>query len=106
MFKHTRMRRGAAATFVVNLAHFEHGPPIGDAEGKIQVLLDNKHGGSVPRSFVEQNADDAIDDGRLQAFRNLIDEQEARSKHESPRQDQHFLFAARQRARLLSEPRL
>jgi hypothetical protein len=48
VFEHTRVRFQAAWTFVVDFAHFEHGPSIGHSERKIQVLLDNEHRGSVP----------------------------------------------------------
>src|ERR1700684_2343110 len=106
VFEHARVRFQTTRTFVVDLAHLEHGPPVGDSEGKIEVLLDNEHRGSVPQSFAAQNTDDAIDDGRLQAFRDLVNEQQAWSKHEGAGENQHLLFAARQRPRLLSEPLL
>ena len=104
VLEHARVRFQTARAFVVDLAHLEHGPPIGDSEGKIEVLLDNEHCGSISRSLVAQNADDAIDNGGLQAFRDFVNEQQARSKHEGAGEDQHFLFAARQCARFLFEP--
>jgi hypothetical protein len=104
VFEHTRVRVLTTRTLVVDLAHFEHGPAVSDSEREIEVLLDNQHRGSVSRSFVAQHADDAIDNGRLQAFRDLVNEQQAWSKHEGAGENQHLLFAARQRARFLFEP--
>ena len=104
VFEHTRLRFRTTWTFVDDLAHFQYGPPVGDTEGKIQVLLDDEHRGSVSRSFIAQNARRCIDNGRLQAFRDLVNEQQARSKHEGAGENQHFLFAARQRARFLFKP--
>ena len=65
----------ANLALIVDFAELEHGPPIGDPQCEIEILLDDQHGSSAPAALFLQRGRDAVHDGGLQPFRNLIDQQ-------------------------------
>src|SRR5207244_7321730 len=73
-----------------------------------RVLLDEQDA-DAGRVDLADHAKDLPHDERRQAKRGLVEEQEARARHQRTRDREHLLFAARQRrrtlARALSEDR-
>src|SRR5262249_60915021 len=69
-------------------------------ERHVRVLLDQEHGDPALVDLANRAEDLAHEQGR-ESERRLVQEQEARARHESAADGQHLLLAARERARAL-----
>src|SRR5205085_4421334 len=67
---------------------------IGDADGLIEVLLGHQYGQLKPLLQFLDLVDRATDEDRGETDRRLVDQQDARRRHQGARQRQHLLLAA------------
>ena len=61
------------------------------------VLLDQQHGGAVV-AHLGDDVEHVVDDGRRQPERRLVEQHDARPRHQRPADRHHLLLAARQLA--------
>src|SRR3984893_7988461 len=69
--------------------------PVGDRKRSAQVLLDQENRQSLALDTLEHR-DDLLHDHRRQAFRGLVEQQQAGIEHERARDRKHLLLAARE----------
>ena len=77
------------------MLHHDH--PVAQVEGVRHVLLDDEQRGARVAQTGERLVD-PVDDGRRQAERELVGDQQLRRLDQHPGHRQHPLLAARQRA--------
>src|SRR3989454_6120427 len=90
-------------TTLFRSALLEHVGAHGDLERERRVLLDEQHGDAArvdPLDHVEHSEDYR----RGETERGLIEQEQARLRHERPSDREHLLLAAGERARRLLEP--
>src|SRR6185312_8464131 len=71
---------------------------LGEPERDVDELLDQEHADPIVRRVLERR-DQALDDDRGEAERELVDEHELRPRYERLREHDHLLLAAREGAR-------
>src|SRR6266566_6765600 len=79
---------------------------VGELERVERVLLDQEHGELVLAVEVANRGENLFDQEWREAERRLVEQQEPRPPHESARDRQHLLLAARKRAAALAQPLL
>src|ERR1700677_1243183 len=72
--------------------------PVRQLADEIKRLLDQNHRDGVGPLELQQMISDFVDDGRLNAFRRLVQENERRFTAKTPRNSQDLLLAAAQNA--------
>src|SRR5262249_25433776 len=85
-----------------DLAVDHHVAAMGELEGMVGVLLDQEDGHLLLLVDVADDLEDLLDDQRREAERRLVEQQQPRPAHQRPRDRQHLLLAARQRAAALA----
>src|SRR6478736_2102459 len=97
-----RSRVGGLAAFN-DLASLQHRKPVGDRAREGHVLLDEQEGRPAGLPLMADHPGQPLDDGGLQAFGDLVDQDQPRLCGEGARNQQHLLLAARKRARALPQ---
>src|SRR5262245_39127260 len=77
---------------------------IGDAQRLGEILLGHEHGELVALLELLDGVDSAADHDRAQAHRGLVDQEDARSRHQRAAERQHLLLAAAHAAGELAAP--
>src|SRR6266542_4250160 len=80
---------------------FEEVGVVGELERHRGVLLDQQHAHALLLVDGAHDAEDLAGDQGRESERRLVQQQEARARHEGARHRQHLLLPARERARLL-----
>src|ERR1700722_15980750 len=96
-------RAGFDNTDIVDLAALQYGPSIGNRQRKCDILFDQQDRRRVGVALIAQYTGNPLDDGWLQAFGYLVDDQQSRPHHDGARHDKHLLLASRQSTRLLRQ---
>src|SRR5262249_26363194 len=86
------------AALECDLAVHDHIAAIGDADGLVEILLGHQHGQREAFFQLLDLVYGAADQDRGEVDRGLVDQQNARRRHQRPSQGQHLLLAARQAA--------
>src|SRR5581483_1843926 len=95
--------RLADSARVDDFTELEHGVAIGHREREAHVLLDEQHRYAGGVALRAKHCRYRLDDRRLQAFGDFVDQHQLGAADQSTGEQQHLLLAARERARTLLE---
>src|SRR3989454_3646388 len=95
-----QLRRRPAEDDATGLHHVA---AVGHPEGKVRVLLDHEHRGTAPPD-VGDDLEGRLHQGRCEAERGLVEQDQPRPRHQRAGDREHLLLAARERARHLPPP--